>query len=98
MTESIREELGKLSSPQLVDLCSLVLLLLVLSSSLFLGRGGKCLLLLAMVLLSSLVGERAGDFGGRVLRFECLFECISTNGGSCFMVPDHGIATETSLH
>ena len=32
-------------------------------------------------------------------RFECLFEfAIGIDGGSPFIVPGHGIATETSLH
>ena len=63
---------------------------------LFLGSGGKCLL--PFVLLSSLVGEALADGNGELDVLDCLFECTGMAGGSPFIVPGHGIATETSLH
>lgn len=66
----------------------------------FLGRGGRSLLLKPAA--SSWVGDAFPEGGCCcccVERFECLLECCTgTGGGSPFIVPGHGIATETSLH
>lgn len=62
----------------------------------FLGRGGNILLLFATAEQSSLVGDPTGVC--ELVRLECLLECSGIGGGSPFMVPGHGIATETSLH
>lgn len=69
-----------------------------LSKRLFLlGRGGN-LLPFDPDKMSSWVGDPVAVGGHGVECFECLLECTLTTGGSNFMLPGHGIATETSLH
>lgn len=63
----------------------------------FFGRGGNILLLFATAEESSLVGDPT-EGGCELIRLECLFECSGIGGRSPFIVPGHGIATETSLH
>lgn len=61
----------------------------------FFGRGGNSFLLSP----PSWVGDALPEIGCTEERLECLLEeCTGIGGGSPFMVPGHGIATETSLH
>lgn len=84
-SESVRETRAGSSSGTVAAFSNL---------SFLLGSGGRFLLLVAFA--SSRVGDPLFE-GVGVERLECLLEFIGTAGGSPFITPGHGTATDTSL-